>query len=248
MGEQYQSVLSIDWDFFFPGAEAIGGDCFSCSWRQKCALAPKTACKRAVRPVTTTAELSPFGRDGQVLPPKGEPYKRLLNLGLDPSTFVSAALYVAECHADILPLIGRQAEVVNLDAHDDFNGACYDGHSRPPLMCGSWAVLGMQRKRIRHYQWIVHNRAKHWDLTNLRLGRLYEYDGDWGPKVWPSRFDCVFVCWSRPWTPKQHDTDLARFCRRLSLVTGSPVQVIGREPELTGRMISSVSVAGLSAA
>jgi hypothetical protein len=256
MGEKYQSVLSIDWDWFFPGAENIEGNCSSCSWRQKCTNVPQKAYKRAVRPVTAS-EASCFSSPEQVLPLKGEPYKRLLDLGLDTSTIASTALYVAECHADILPLIGHQAEVVNLDAHDDFNGFCYDGCNRPPLTCGSWAIMGMLRGQIAHYQWLDNQRhgwqqrAKCWDYNHklpTTVDNLLEYSGDRKPKVWPLRFDCIFVCWSRPWTPKQHDADLAQFCRWLAFVTGSPAQVIGREPELTKKMISSVSAAELSAA
>jgi hypothetical protein len=198
-------VLSIDWDFFFPGAESVAADCAACSWAPKCK--PQRDLSSAQRPRV---------RDWELAPPLGSPRERLERLGLV-ELIPGAELVVTECHAEISQYLVH-ADVINLDAHSDHYGDVRDGLGRfSRLNCGNWVTLGMGR-RIDYYQW-VHQRRGLETRHYCGLGHRDDLRA-WGvpkPLSLPRRFDLVFVCRSAPWTPPEWDAEfdaLVGFLRR----------------------------------
>jgi hypothetical protein len=191
-------VLSIDWDFFFPGAENVASDCSACSWALKCKRAPNEL-HPAQRPRI---------RDLEISPPIYSPLERLEHLGLV-ELIRGSELIVQECHGEIFQHLDAAA-VINLDAHSDFYGDARDDLGRfSRLNCGNWVTLGLGR-RIIDYQWI-HQRGTAAQTRHYR-GRGHNPDdlrawGDIKPLSLPRRFDLVFVCRSAPWTPPEWDAE-----------------------------------------
>lgn len=199
-------VLSIDWDFFFPGAENVAADCAACSWVTKCK--PHRDLSRAQRP-----------RSGDLATPasKYSSREQLKRLGLV-DLITGAELITAECHAEISQYLNA-ADVINLDAHSDHYGDLRDPLGRfSRLNCGNWVTFGMGR-RIDYYQWVHQRRGLE---TRHYCGRGRNPDDlrAWGipkPLSLPRRFDLVFVCRSAPWTPPEWDLEfdrLVEFLRR----------------------------------
>jgi hypothetical protein len=220
----YRHVLSIDWDWFFPLAAKLQGECPDCSWYRHCHPRQNRYGSSGHRP-TVCSETDDHARWGShTVAPLAAPWALLLGTGITGQHLQGADLWVADCHADLLALLGGST-VVNLDAHDDLDGYA----RRTRLGCGTWAFLGLVRKQILRYQWVslsTPKRATCWH--DHAVVKLLQYTGEQQDLEIPDRFDCVFVCWSRPWTPVQHDQDLAQFCTQLSTVTGSSTQITGR--------------------
>jgi hypothetical protein len=215
---RYKTVLSIDWDFFFPEANSVDGNCRFCSWHKSCKNNNgESLCDS--RP-TVLNRASAGCRYDQVGSPSRCDFSRFKPYGLTPRRLHGADLFVAECHADIYSLLGTATQVVNFDAHDDY------GDHDWQLCCGSWAGQGIKTRKISHYQWVsnyIHDlkEAEHFYSTKdfCESGCLHL----------PSHFNAVFLCLSRPWTPKSYDRHFARFCHELEEISGKAAVVIGRD-------------------
>ncbi len=224
--KRYKSILTIDWDWFFPRASDHAGYCGACSWKNKCK--EDFACyeHRAVLGDGPNFAGGPF----HVGAPVHQPAEVLTHFGI-PGLIVGADLRVTECHADLYRYIRDTDDVVNLDAHSDSNFH-WGGVS-----CGSWAALALAKQKVQRYQWVprptpLDQRAEHYRVG--RVAHHRDYGGDWYPLQLPGYFDLVFLCWSRPWTPGSWDRHFAKFIRHLETLVAKPAKVVGpARPKIT---------------
>jgi len=110
-------------------------------------------------------------------------------------------LIVADCHGSIYRFLEQRDNVINFDAHEDYDGL--GGR----LTCGNWAKLAEKTKKIK-YTW-RHRRAYR-KLTALR-----------------SPMDLVFVCQSTPYTAPKLDGDFHAMLKLLSKTTRSTPRFVG---------------------
>jgi hypothetical protein len=87
--------------------------------------------------------------------------------------------------------------VVNIDEHEDES-------SEDNLSCGTWAVKAQDYKNI-EYKWIGH--------PNRRVP--------------PRRYSLVFLCLSKPWTPRELDYLFFRMVRQWEQRTGFEPRFVG---------------------
>lgn len=217
-----QRVLSIDWDWYFKGADGISGNCGACSWykARACSGGGGPLDKRPKRPSLghncNKSNFSVSRHEGIAI--------EQLSRFISSSAIKGADVMVAECHADIYAVLNDRDSVVNLDAHhDDFN--CGD-----VLCCGNWVTLARANKHIA-YQWGNSPNAtelQQWKYTTKQSRDLALRCKEI-PVTRPSstKFQMVFICQSSPWTPAQQDRDFVKLCRDVATAAGSPLMVLG---------------------
>jgi hypothetical protein len=232
LSSTYFSVLSVDWDYFF---EARGwlGLCRACSWSKKCRGYDSEGAVCALRPqrrgsVSSSAPLDTSVDDDLGIGYRFSPRSDFYGV-IHPSLLERADLFVAECHADIYPLLGEGSFVINLDSHED--ASCSD-----TISCGSWAYMGLAAGRISHYQWLYDS-----PLAVSNWGKN-DYDQVKLPLQLPDHFDAVFVCWSRPWTPQAEDDQLCNLVQGLSTITGTEPVPLGTDPDLAKLKLMPLSL------
>jgi hypothetical protein len=213
-------ILSIDWDSYFPLADQLDGSCHACAWHSRC-FPGKARRRLSRRPGVCVTRDSCLDHVVETL--LGDPWEILQGAGIGIPALRGANVVVAECHAD-LPRVGN---VTNFDRHDDFG-------AEHKLACGSWAHWGMVKGEIEHYQWIPQpekpRRAKHWDRSAIIPAHpeLLCYSGEFRSLVLPEKFDLIFVCLSKPYTPEIYDAVFGKFCLQLASFAGADLKVIGR--------------------
>lgn len=203
------NVLSIDWDCFFVGADEVDALCGSCSWsctgrENDDATRPRVGAAVTFGYDFDHVEANSWLKDPDALP-------QLSVRGFPRVT--DAALSVAECHADVWSTLQPGDAVFNFDAHNDYNEPGLteqqerqERKTRKPhsLHCGSWAYYAEKLKRCR-YKWLYGDHR-------LKGNR---------------RFHKIFVCQSRPWTPRGYDGRFYRFLVQLQQKTGGSVEFVG---------------------
>jgi len=199
------NILSIDWDFFFSGASEFGGGCSYCSWK---------GCKRFWDDENYYPR--PKVRD-DVERPEADPFDQLFGHPVDVH---KAELYVAECHADIWPILTEKCFVAHLDAHADTASEFsteFRWNSKKPwqdfLYCGNWLRRAQQRKRTSS-KWLI-------DPIEIEFG--FKRKHAWTRK----RYKRVFICQSKPWTPRGWDRRFYQFVRQVHDHLGGEIAFLG---------------------
>jgi hypothetical protein len=200
-----KNVLSIDWDCFFNLDMLSCGSRLTCSWNcPDCAEVEKRpSLSKTARDISKPAW---YFQDGRT------PIDALRGLDLKEADF-----YVAECHADIWPILSRKDRIVNLDSHDDY-GSFYwsdfsEDHWRKTVNCGGWAEAAECVKECTYY----------WGCPRGDRGGFIVGARNW--KCW--RYHKVFVCQSRPWTPDSFDDKFFAFLVVLAARIGYAPEFIG---------------------
>jgi hypothetical protein len=205
------SVLSIDWDFFFPSTAAFDwsgsenrfgkfyhGFIWQIRYYQTAFYGPhkdKTA-------------------KDVMLPDQG-----LLNnfwANVFPHGFGNVeGIAITESHQDlytILNAFGDEYIVWNFDAHHDLGYRQEMG----PLDCGNWALCGLKDGTIKEYhlvypKWRIDEPEISFDKTRLNRSSCH-----WAKDLQAlshklPKFDYVFICRSGAWTPAWADDDYIDF-------------------------------------
>lgn len=202
------TILSIDWDNFFGGADDVSHGCLSCSWLNRGCNGNDEDRRRSCRPVVDERSHVFNG----VLPPRDRPIDSIKKLEL--AYHRELSLFVAECHADILDVIADKDTVVNIDAHSD------DGSFGSEITCGNWADHAYADCKISYY-WVGGVGDLGTDILQERIHHLGK-----------SCFDKVFICQSRPWTPVGWDRMFYDFVAELGVRLGvGEISVLGPERE-----------------
>lgn len=215
-----KKILSIDWDVFFEGSESLHNPCDACSWLGNlCTGSDRKGTSSQVRP--TTASLGSAGhtvtpenwlRRGDPLPTWFAPVVRRLR---------GCPVTVAECHGDIRELIEDGCTVINLDAHDDFNLDCHlDELVYDNLNCANWGYW-LSMCKMGNYAWVTRP-AEEQDAVCM--------ENSYGSRTikWKRlKYDEIFICTSRPWTPSWFDRRFYPFLKSVCNHTGTQPNFIG---------------------
>lgn len=217
MSKKKNTILSIDWDVFFEGSESLRNPCDACSWLGELCSGGARATTSAVRPTVGSLGVGGYKvtpenwlRRGDELPPWFS--------SITPNV-KSCPITVAECHGDIRELVTPGCTIVNLDAHDDFNLDCplneleYD-----TLNCGNWGFW-VHMCKSGDCAWVM--RPEEEDEVSY-LGNTK------GTVKWKkAKYEKVFICTSRPWTPAWFDRRFYPFLHAVSDCTNTSPRFIG---------------------
>jgi len=212
------NVLSIDWDFFFDGAGDIAGSCVPCSWLDVYCDGgnlfrdhPRPLISRVTAPSRMLHQLDA----GEYLQGStSSPVDFLRELQIKKGAPVS----VAECHADIWPVLSRNCHVLNIDAHEDREAHWLDSPFEPKLIdgkvnpwhflhCGCWCSFAEEHKEI-SMRWV----GQWSSLKQDDLARVY---------------DQVFICQSLPYTPAGYDRRFYKFLVKMHARCGGKIEFLG---------------------